>query len=96
MFEGDSKKDAKIKAIIKHLTDSKTTKTHGRHIALAEAKSIFGDKIEELEKEQKFQDAVLTVHHAASITLQATPCYKMIENHTGRAFMQNLKTQVVG
>jgi hypothetical protein len=27
-------------------------------------------------------------HHASIITLQATGCYKLIENQTGRAFMQ--------
>jgi hypothetical protein len=62
---------------------------------LAEAKTIFGDRVIELESDQKFQDLVLTVHHASVITLQATPCYKMVENHVGRAFMQIAQTQVV-
>ncbi len=95
MFRGDKQATKKVSKIIKHLTEKSTTKTHGRHIGLDEAKSIFGNKIIELEKDQTFQDLVLTVHHASIITLQATGCYKMIENHTGRAFMQVLQMQVI-
>lgn len=95
MFSNDSEASEKIKNIIEHLTDSKKTKNHGRHISLNEAKNIFGDHIVELEGDQKLQDLVLTVHHASVITLQATNCYKMVENHLGKAFMQVLQTQVV-
>ncbi len=95
MFQGDKSAKKKIDQIIRHLTDKESTKTHGRHISLDEAKSIFGDHIVELEGDQKFQDLVLTVHHAAIITLGATQCYKMIENQTGRAFMQAAQTQLV-
>ena len=96
MFKGVKGKDEKIKQIVSKLTDKKNTKSHGRHIGLDEAKQIFGDKIVLLEADQRLQDAVLTVHHAAIITLQATPAFKMIENHTGRAFMQTVKVQMVG
>lgn len=95
MFAGDASASEKIAEIIRHLTDSETTKSHGRHIPLDEAKQIFGNKIVELETDQKFQDLVLTVHHASIITLQATGCYKMLENHMGRAFMQVIKQHVV-
>jgi hypothetical protein len=95
MFDGEKDAAKKIAKIIKHLTDKKSTKTHGRHIGLDEAKQVFGNHIIELEQDQKFQDLVLTVHHAAAITLQATPCYKMIENQTGRAFMQIVQMQIM-
>lgn len=95
MFQNEKQAAQKIKSIINHLTESKTTKNHGRHIGLDEAKSIFGDKVVELEADQKFQDLVLTIHHASIITLQATGCYKIIENHTGRAFMQVMQMHVV-
>ncbi|MEX1109943.1 MAG: hypothetical protein WEC00_13610 [Dongiaceae bacterium] len=94
MFKGVKGKDDKIKQIISRLTDKKNTKSHGRHIGLDEAKEIFGNKIVLLEADQRLQDAVLTVHHASIITLQATPAFKIIENHTGRAFMQTVKIQV--
>jgi len=95
MFDGERGATKKINNIIKHLTDKETTKTHGRHIGLDEAKEIFGEKVIELESDQKFQDLVLTVHHAAIITLGATQCFKMIENHTGRGFMQVMQSHVV-
>lgn len=95
MFFKERQAVQKVKKIIKHLTEKKTTKNHGRHIGLEEAKSLFGKHIVELEADQEFQDLVLTVHHASAITLQATGCYKMIENHDGRAFMQVLQMQVV-
>lgn len=95
MFDGDKNSAKKISKIITHLTDKRTTKAHGRHISLDEAKEIFGDKIVELESDQKLQDLILTVHHASIITLQATSCFKMIENHAGRAFMQVMNTQII-
>lgn len=95
MFADVAKPTTKINKIINHLTEKKTTKTHGRHIGLDESKLIFGDNIIELEQDQKLQDLVLTIHHACVITLQATQCYKMIENHNGRAFMQIVQAQLV-
>lgn len=88
MFANVKGAPAKISKIINHLTEKQTTITHGRHIGLDEAKEIFGDRIVLLEEDQKLQDLVLTVHHACIVTLQATPAFKMVENHTGRAFMQ--------
>lgn len=95
MFAGDRDATKKIAKIIDHLTEKKTTITHGRHIALAEAKTIFGDKVIELEKDDKLQDLVLTVHHSCIITLQATAAYKIIENHEGRAYVQQAQMQLV-
>ncbi len=95
MFKGVKGKEEKIKQIISKLTDKKNTKSHGRHIGLDEAKEIFGEKIVLLEADQHLQDAVLTVHHASIITLQATTAFKIIENHTGRAFIQVAKVHLV-
>lgn len=96
MFDGDKGASAKITKIISHLTEKKTTKTHGRHIALAEAQDILGDKIVTLEDDNKLQDLVLTTHHCAIITLQSTNAFKLIENDQGRAFMQMAKVEAVG
>ena len=96
MFAGDPTANKKVTEIIKHLTDKTTTITHGSHIGLEEAKQVFGDKVVELEKDDTLQDRVLTIHHASIITLQATQCYKMIENQSGRAFMQVAQMQIIG
>lgn len=95
MFSGKDDAEKDIKRIIEHLTDKKTTIAHGRHIGLDEAKSLFGDNLIALENDNIFQDLVLTVHHASIITLQSTAAYKMIENHTGRAYMQVAQVQVM-
>lgn len=88
MFVGDENATKKIKEIIDHLTEKKKTKSHGRHIGLEEAKQIFGEHVIELETDQKLQDLVLSVHHSTVITMQSTGCYKIIENHVGRASAQ--------
>lgn len=90
MFKGVRGKDQKIKDIISKLTEKKNTKFHGRHIGLDEAVQIFGEKVALLENDQKLQDAVLSVHHSTIITLHATQAYKIIENHMGRAFVQQV------
>lgn len=95
MFAGDKKSAAKVAKIISHLTDKETTRHHGRHIGFEEAKTLFGNHLVDLEHDQKLQDLILTVHHATVITLQATSCYKMIENHQGRGFMQVVQMQIV-
>lgn len=95
MFAGDKEAKAKVDTIIEHLTDKKKTIFHGRHVGLQEATEIFGDKVIKLEDDHKLQDLVLTVHHATIITLQATNAFKIIENHTGRAFMQQAKMTLV-
>jgi len=95
MFLNDDDGPDKAKQIISHLTDSETTRHHGRHISYEEASKIFGDKFTRLEDDQRLQDLVLTVHHAAMITLQSSGCYKIIENDQGRAFMQMVAMQVL-
>lgn len=87
MFAGERGARTKINKIISHLTENSNTKHHGRHIGLEEAKSIFGHHIVELETDPKLQDLVLSVHHAAALTMQATPAIKLIENDQGRAYM---------
>ncbi len=95
MFSRDLDADESIERIIRHLTDSSSTKHHGRHISVSEAEEIFGDKVKSLEADQRLQDLVLTVHHCAMITMQATGCYKIIENDKGRSFMQVVSMQII-
>lgn len=94
MFFNTPKNKQIIKKIIQALTEKKNTKTHGRHIGYDEASKLFGTKLISLEGDQLLQDAVLTVHHACIVTLDATPAYKIIENHEGRAFVQQVKVVI--
>lgn len=65
------------------LGDANHHKTHGRPINLHLARER-GLKVTELEPDQAFQDAVLSVYHATMITFESTTCVKMIENHQGK------------
>jgi hypothetical protein len=54
---------------------------------LEKAKSL-GLNVKALEDDTALQDAVLTVHHALIHTMSSTRVIKIIENHTGVAFLQ--------
>jgi len=92
MLSETEDREANADKIITELGSHALTKSHARHISASKCKEI-GLKIEMLEDNQELQDAVLTVHHACIHTLSATPAFKVIENHTGTAFIQS--TQVV-
>lgn len=81
MFKG--KNDQKAHEIAEWLGDAKEHKTHGRPITIDIAESK-GLRIEKLEKDQDFQEKILSVFHATTVTLEITSCVKLIENHHGK------------
>lgn len=87
MFANDADSAATIDRIIDELGDHALTKSHARHLSLERCREI-GLKVVELEQGQKFQDAVLSVHHAYMVTFSATSACKIIENHEGVAFIK--------
>lgn len=86
MFQFEENRDVIVDNIVNSLCNNKDTKEHGRHLSAKKCKDI-GLKITMLEDNQELQDAVLTVHHAYTLTLGATNAIKIIENHNGSAFM---------
>ena len=84
----------KIGTIVKALIDREESKDHGRHFGYNYCKDL-GLKIESLESDQQFQDKVLSVHHATTITIDNTNTAKIIENHLGRAFINSTGFQGV-
>ena len=84
MFEDDAEKETKIKNIIKYLNNNEKTKIHSRHISAKRAKEI-GLKIVDLEEDDDFQDAVLSIHHCYMHTFSNSKAVKIIENHNGVA-----------
>jgi hypothetical protein len=87
MLKDDPGKDQKAEAVLKELSDHALTKSHARHLSAAKCR-IIGLNIENLEDDQKLQEAVLSVHHACIHTLSATAAFKITENHQGVAFIQ--------
>jgi ClpP class serine protease len=93
MLAGDADRDAKAKRIVDELGDHALTLSHARHLSAERCRSL-GLVIENLEDDDKLQDAVLSVHHCCMHTLSQTHAVKIIENHNGIAFV-NVVQQVV-
>lgn len=74
-------------AILKELASHALTLSHSRHLSAEKCKAL-GLEVENLESDQKLQEAVLSVHHSLIHTLSSTPAFKIIENHNGVAFIQ--------
>ncbi len=74
---------------VKHLlVDQRESKNHARHINRDKARNS-GLVVVDLEKDQKLQDIVLSLHHLLCITFQQTTAAKIIASGVGngRAFI---------
>jgi len=94
MFDGQPDAETKADRIIAELGDHALTKSHSRHIDPEQARSL-QIPVKLLEDDDNLQDAVLNVHHSCIITLGGTGAYKIIENHRGVAFIQQIQQVVV-
>ena len=91
MLRGDKKKDQKdkIASILKVLTDHSFTLSHTRHLNIDICEQLL--KIERMEDNQDFQDAILSVHHACMHTIAQTGTIKLIENQDGKAYIKLMR-----
>lgn len=96
MFKDEprSEADPKVASIVEALGDHALTKSHSRHLSATRCKEL-GLKIVNLEDNQRFQDAVLSLHHACMLTFHTTPATKLIENHKGTAFIKTMQSAAV-
>jgi hypothetical protein len=90
MFVGDADADAKADRVIQELGDHALTLSHSRHISMRRARNL-GLKVAALETDNTLQEAALTVHHACIQTLAGSNTIKLIENHNGVAFVQQVQ-----
>ena len=88
MFKEEPERAKKAERISKWLADHKHFKSHSRHISR--------DKLEDrqlkilpLERDKVMQDLSLSVFHATAHTFVGTPVVKIVESHTGRAFIKS-------
>jgi ATP-dependent protease ClpP protease subunit len=88
MCKNDEKKAG---SIIKAFANHTAQKSHARHISKEQCKSV-GLNIIDLENDQNFQDAILTIHHAFMHTFTNTYCVKIIENHNGISYVEQVST----
>jgi hypothetical protein len=95
MFAGDADAAKKAADIVESLISFGTQNLHDRHLHIHDCLGM-GLKVEALENVAgpEFQDTILTVHHSYLLALANTAAIKMIENHTGRAFVKQAQAQV--
>lgn len=82
MFAEEKDALSKAKDIADWLGTYDNHKTHGCPIDYWSMLSK-GLKVSLLESNQEFQEKVLSVYHAAIVTIEITMCVKIIENHNG-------------
>ena len=83
MLKDNKNKDALADNIADWLGNHQHHKTHGRPIGIQEARK-HGLIVKSLEDDNDFQDAVMSVFHAAMHTHLITPCTKFVESHLGQ------------
>ncbi len=87
MFKNHNDGPDRARSISTWLADHKQFKSHSRHLS-RDALIERGLDVESLEADGELQDLSLSVFHAATHTLAATPAVKIVENHLGRAFIK--------
>lgn len=84
MFKGDSKRSRQV---AEWFSNFDIHLSHSRGIYRNQVRQQ-GVVVDDLEKSQKLQDAVLSVHHATMHSFESLPVAKIIENHLGTAFVR--------
>ncbi len=92
MFKDVPLEQQKGRYIADWLGENSEHKTHGRPIGINIAKEK-GLIVDPLEEDQEFQEKVLSVFHATTVTLEVTDCMKFIENHEGKGWFLNVKIE---
>lgn len=83
----DANEDAEIiMKITQKLNENAESKQHSRHYSAADCIAI-GLKITMLEANQNFQDAVLSLHHATTLTLENSSTAKIFDSSNGKSYM---------
>lgn len=99
MFRDDPDGDRKAVEAARWFADFAEFRSHGRRVSREDALGQ-GLKVTPLEEDDDLQDRVLSVSHAFNHTLAGTAAAKIIENHHGRAWIQQIQQiqiqQVVG
>ena len=76
------------------LADHQNFKSHSRHIPREDVER-YGLMVTRLEADERLQDLALSVFHAATHTFSGTSAVKIVESHTGRAFIKQHIVQPV-
>ena len=74
-------------AVSDWLAGHQNFESHSRHISRSDVEAQ-GLTVTRLEDDEPLQDLALSVFHAATHGLSGTPSVKIVESHTGRAFIK--------
>jgi hypothetical protein len=94
MFNGMDDRKSRAENVSTWLADHMRFKSHSRHIPRNELED-HQLSILKLEEDPILQDMSLSVFHATTHTFSGTPAVKIVENHTGRAFIKQNVAQPV-
>ena len=87
MFKNIANRVERAGSVAEWLADHGHFKSHSRHISRAEVESR-GLAVVPLEEDPILQDLALSVFHATTHTFANTIAVKIVESHTGRAFIK--------
>ena len=89
MFAGEEDARSQAEAVSNWMASHNEFSTHGKPISRDDGRA-HGMNIIDLESDQALQDAILSVYHSVMHTFgQAIQVTKIVENHLGKAFMEN-------
>lgn len=94
MYKDDADRDAKSTKTAAWLADHKNFKIHGRYLDREKLRAQ-GLKITALEDDKLQQDFILSIFHAATHTFTLSGSVKIIENHRGNAFINQVREIVL-
>jgi len=92
MFKNESDASKRAKKIADWLANHRHFKSHSRHISRDILES-HGLIVTRLENDEALQDFSLSVFHATTHAFSETRTLKIVENHTGRAFIKTESIQ---
>lgn len=87
MFANEAQPAHKAERAARHFNDAQTHKSHGRRIDRDESREQ-GLVVEDLEKSQDFQEAVLTAYHIMTLIFEHTQTSKIIYTSNDRAWLR--------
>jgi hypothetical protein len=95
MLKGQTDCAQKAEEIAEWLSSHQNFNSHGTHISRDELKSK-GLTIDFLENNAEEQDVFLSIFHAMTHTMSMSGVVKIIENHMGHAFLNQIQTMIMG
>lgn len=87
MFANEDQAADKANRAARHFNDAQTHKSHGRRIDRDEGREQ-GLVVEDLEKSQVFQEAVLTAYHIMTLVFEHTQTSKIIYTSNNQAWLR--------